>query len=125
MDSKERQKTEWKRFVHSFRHAADGIRLTFKKERNFQIHCLLSVLTIAAGFYFDLTKMEWMVVLLLIGGMLSLELMNTAIERTVDLVTSEYKPLAKAAKDTAAGAVFLFAILAFILGIMIFIPKII
>lgn len=124
MDSKERKKTEWQRFVHSFRHAADGIRLTFIRERNFQIHCFLSIITIAAGFYFNLTKTEWMIVLLLMGGMLSLELMNTAIERTVDLVTNEYKPLAKAAKDAAAGAVFVFAILASILAFIIFIPKI-
>ena len=66
-----------------------------------------------------------MILLFLIGGMLSLELMNTAIERAVDLITKDYHPLAKAAKDAAAGAVFVYALLSVIIGLIIFIPKII
>jgi undecaprenol kinase len=64
-------------------------------------------------------------VLFAIGGMLSLELMNTAVERVVDLATKDYHPLAKQAKDIAAGAVFIYAALSVIIGAIIFLPKII
>lgn len=64
------------------------------------------------------------VVLVLIGGMLALELLNTAIEHVVDLVTDQYHPLAKAAKDAAAGAVCVFAVISCIIGLLIFLPKI-
>lgn len=124
MDSKEPKKTEATRFFTSFRHAAAGIAFTFKHERNFQIHCFISVLAAAAGIYFHISAFEWVIVLILIAGMLSLELMNTAVEKTVDLVSKEYRPLAKAAKDAAAGSVLVFAILSFILGLVIFLPKI-
>ena len=60
-----------------------------------------------------------------IGAVIALELINTAIEAVVDLVTEEYHPLAKVAKDTSAAAVFVFAIIAIIVGIIIFLPKII
>jgi undecaprenol kinase len=67
---------------------------------------------------------EWLFVIFAIGGMFALELLNTAIERLVDLVTMEYHPLAKQAKDIAAGAVFLYAIFSVIVGFIIFIPRI-
>ena len=76
------------------------------------------------GVYFDITKLEWLFVLTAIGGMLALELMNTAIEKAVDLVTNETHPLAKAAKDTAAGAVLVYAIFSAVVGLIIFLPRI-
>nr|WP_235732322.1 diacylglycerol kinase family protein [Mycoplasmopsis anatis] len=66
---------------------------------------------------------EWMIIFLLIGGMFSLELLNTAIEHTVDLITDKHHPLAKAAKDAAAGAVCVFAVISCIIGLLIFLPK--
>lgn len=119
MDLKDPRISEWKRFYESFKYAWSGIVQTFKKERNFQIHVMISVMMFFVGFYLQFTKFEWIVILFLIGGMLSLELMNTALERVVDLVTKEFKPLAKAAKDAAAGAVFVYAILSVIIGIII------
>jgi undecaprenol kinase len=119
MDLKDPRISEWKRFHKSFKYAWSGIVQTFKKERNFQIHVMISVMMFFVGFYLQFTKFEWIVILFLIGGMLSLELMNTALERVVDLVTKEFKPLAKAAKDAAAGAVFVYAILSVIIGIII------
>jgi undecaprenol kinase len=119
MDLKDPRISEWKRFYESFRYAWSGIVQTFKKERNFQIHVMISIIMFFVGFYLQFTKFEWIVILFLIGGMLSLELMNTALERVVDLVTKEFKPLAKAAKDAAAGAVFVYAILSVIIGIII------
>ncbi|WP_235732317.1 diacylglycerol kinase family protein, partial [Mycoplasmopsis anatis] len=66
---------------------------------------------------------EWMIIFLLIGGMFSLELLNTAIEHTVDLITDKHHPLAKAAKDAAAGAVCVFAVISCIIGLLIFLTK--
>lgn len=67
--------------------------------------------------------MEWFIVLILIGGMLSLELVNAAIERVVDLTTTEWHPLAKQAKDLSAGAVLIYAIVSALIGMLLFIPK--
>lgn len=120
MDLKDPQISEWKRFIRSFSFAWTGICQTFKTERNFQIHVFLSIFVIILGFLFSFTKWEWITVLFLIGGMLSLELINTALEHVVDLVTERYQPLAKAAKDAAAGAVLVYAILSVIIGIIIF-----
>jgi len=117
-------KSKTKRLMKSFRYALNGILATAKSEMNFRIHLVASVFVIVAGVYFQLSHVEWIVLFLLIGGMLSLELMNTAIEHVVDLVTEEYKPLAKLAKDAGAGAVFVFSIISVIIGLIIFLPKI-
>ncbi len=87
-----------------------------------RIHLVCSIIVIGASFYFSITRLEWLFILIAIGGMLAFEIVNTAVERVVDLVTDEYHPLAKQAKDLAAGAVFLYAILSVIIGVVIFIP---
>ena len=74
------------------------------------------------GTFFGLTAMEWCICLLLFALVASLELVNTAVEAVVDLVTEEKKPLAKIAKDTAAGAVLFAAIISVIIGCIIFLP---
>ena len=84
---------------------------------------MISVLI--AGIYFKVSKVEWAILLLTSASVLTLELVNTGIERCVDLVTKEYHDLAKAAKDIAAGAVFIMSIFSVIIGIVIFLPKII
>ncbi|MEK3807910.1 diacylglycerol kinase family protein [Metabacillus sp. SLBN-84] len=122
MDLKE--KSERERFLKSFYYAWQGIKMTLIHERNFQIHAAVCLIVTGAGLYFHLSAVEWIIVLFLMGGMLSLELMNTAVERVVDLVTADYHPLAKAAKDAAAGAVLIYAILAVMIGLLIFFPKI-
>ncbi|WP_413308697.1 diacylglycerol kinase family protein [Bacillus sp. 1P10SD] len=109
----------------SFSYAATGIFTALLSERNMRIHLISSIVVFLFSIYFSITKMEWMFILLAIGGMFSLELINTAIERVVDLVTKEYHPLAKQAKDIAAGAVFVYAFLSVIIGSIIFIPYII
>ncbi|MGM7721080.1 diacylglycerol kinase family protein [uncultured Metabacillus sp.] len=119
MGLKDQPISEWRRFSKSFIFAWSGIIQTLKTERNFQIHVIISILVFIVGFFFEFTLMEWVIILFLIGGMLALELMNTAIEHVVDLVTDEFKPLAKAGKDAAAGAVLVYAILSVIIGIII------
>lgn len=107
----------------SFIYAFEGIWTGIKNERNMKIHCLGMVYVIFAGFIFHISLIEWCFCVVLFGLILSLELVNTAIEAVVDLVTEEKKPLAKVAKDTAAGAVLVSAIMAIVIGLIIFVPK--
>lgn len=108
----------------SFQYAFEGIYTGIRKERNMKIHCLAAVCVVAAGTLLKISAMEWCFCLILFGMIFSLELVNTALEAVVDLVTEERKPLAKIAKDTAAGAVLIAAIMAAVTGGIIFIPKI-
>ena len=82
------------------------------------------VLVVLAGFFFEISKIEWCICLLLCGLIMALELVNTSVEAAVDLVTEERKPLAKIAKDTAAGAVLIAALFSAVIGCIIFVPKI-
>ncbi|MBT2695020.1 diacylglycerol kinase family protein [Bacillus sp. ISL-55] len=108
----------------SFKFGFEGIAAAAAKERNVQIHLAISLIVILSGFIFSINKYEWIAIILSIGGMISMEMMNTAIERTVDMYTKEYHPLAKQAKDIAAGAVLVFAIASVMIGIIIFLPRI-
>jgi undecaprenol kinase len=109
----------------SFSFAIFGIQHAFLNERNIRIHLCISFIVLGSSLYFSITKVEWLFVLFAIGGMFALELVNSAIERLVDLITSEYHPLAKQAKDLAAGAVFLYAIFSVIVGFVIFASRVI
>ena len=106
----------------SFGYAFEGIGTCIKKERNMKIHCAAAVLVVIAGVILKISSLEC-ICLTLFGLIMALELVNTAVEAVVDLVTEERKPLAKIAKDTAAGAVLIAAIMAAIAGIIIFLPK--
>ena len=107
----------------SFGYAFQGIFNTIRTERNIKIHCAAAILVTIFGIWLQISKTEWMICFILFGLILSLELVNTAVEATVDLFTEERKPLAKKAKDAAAGAVLIVAIFAAVIGILIFIPK--
>lgn len=104
----------------SFGYAFAGIFAVVTKERNMKIHCVAMVCVVIAGFVFHITPVEWCICLTLFGLVMALEMVNTAVEAVVDLVTEERKPLAK---DAAAGAVLIAAIMAAIAGMIIFIPK--
>lgn len=108
----------------SFGYAFQGIYTCISKERNMKIHCGFSALVVLAGIILKLSVTEWCICLTLFGLVMALELVNTSVGAVVDLVTEERKPLAKIAKDTAAGAVLIAAIMAAIIGCIIFIPKI-
>lgn len=112
------------RVFRSFVFAYEGIVSAIKKERNLKIHLVFAVVVIITGIIFSLSALEWVAVVVAIGGMLALELLNTAIERAVDLVTDEFHPLAKQAKDAAAGAVLIYAVMSAIIGLIVFLPKI-
>ena len=116
---KEKEKPLLKTLSYCF----NGILYTLKHERNMVIHFLVMILVIIAGIVFKITFVEWGVCFVLFALVLSLELMNTALENVVDLVTEEKKAKAKVAKDAAAGAVLVAAIFSVIIGISIFLPR--
>ena len=106
-------------FVHAFR----GILATYRSERNFKIHLGCSILVVAMGIGFPLSGAEWRWVAACIALVFSLELLNTAIEAIIDLLSPTYHPLAKKAKDAAAGAVLIGAVFSLIVAASIFLPK--
>lgn len=122
MDLNDKEKKRQISLLRSFSYAIAGIRTAIIQERNIRIHLSISLIVIIFGFFFSISALEWIIILLTIGGVISLEIMNSAIERLVDLVTLDFHPLAKQAKDLAAGAVFSFAIISVIIGIIIFGP---
>ena len=107
----------------SFGYAFEGIFTCIRNERNMKIHITVAALVVIAGWILGLSITEWCICLGLFGLVMALELVNTAVEAVVDLVTTERHPLAKTAKDTAAGAVLIAAIMAAIVGLLIFVPK--
>lgn len=107
-------------FLKSFVYATHGIRAAMQEHRNLVIQVFIAILVVAAGFYFSITPMEWCVLLLAIAVVIGLEMMNTAIENLVNLVTMERKPLAGKVKDIAAGAVLFASAIAVIIGIILF-----
>lgn len=105
-----------------FKYAINGIYLMCS-QRNFKIHLVVAFLVSIAGFLFKISLIEWTIVFISISGVLALEMLNSAIEMIVDQISPEYSLFAKKTKDIAAGAVLIFSIGAFIVGLIIFIPK--
>ena len=114
-----------KRIKNSFKYAFNGLIDTYRTEQSVWIYIPVALLVILIGFLLKINNYEWMVIVLILGIILSLELVNTALEAVVDLVTKEYKPLAKKAKDTVSAAVLVFAVASVIVGLIIFLPKLI
>lgn len=112
-----------KNILKSFKYAFEGILEGLKTERNMKIHFSIMILVIIFGIMLKISKSEWIICIILFGLVISLELVNTAIENTVDLIIQEKHPKAKLAKDAAAGAVLISAISSAIIGLIIFIPK--
>lgn len=108
----------------SFQYALEGLKSGLSSERNLIIHFFIMTLVIIGGFLFQITITEWMICLILFGIVISAELMNTAIEATVDICSKEINPKAKLAKDTAAAAVLVLAFISCMIGLLIFVPKV-
>ena len=120
-----REKKAWatvmkgKRFLDAFR----GIRIVVATTRHFVVHLFFAVLSVVLGFYFGISEMEWIAIIFAIGFVIAAEAFNTAIEIDIDLTSPEYHPYARDTKDVAAGAVLVSAVVAVIVGLIIFIPK--
>lgn len=112
-------------FKGSVKNCLDGISYVTKSEKNFKREIALGIIALTLSYILKIDKIEFIIILTMICLVLTTEIINTAIERTVDLVTKEYHELARIAKDVSAGSVLVTSIFALIIGIIIFIPKII
>lgn len=112
-----------KRLLSSFKYALQGIRHAIRTQANLQIHVAILIVVIIAGFLLQISAIEWIDLVLAMMIVLSAELFNTSIENAMDRVSTEQHPLAKVAKDTAAGAVLITAIGSVVIGVLIFGPK--
>ncbi len=109
--------------AESIGYALEGIRFAYVHGRNFRIQTTFGGLILVLGYMLKISSYEWLALAITIMVVLILELINTAIETVVDMVSKEIHPLAKIAKDVAAGAVLTAAIGSIVVGAIIFLPK--
>lgn len=109
--------------IKSFRDAMNGLINTVPTERNLKIQVIAMICVIAAGLIIRLTHFEWIICIVLSGLVISAELFNTALEKTLDYINEDYCDEIKFIKDASAGAVLVLAIASAIVGLIIFIPK--
>ena len=114
-----------KKFLNSFKYAFNGIITSFRTEKNMKIHILMMLLVAIAGIILKINVIEWIICIILFAIVISAELFNTAIETVVNMITMEKNEKAKIAKDVSAGAVLVTAIGSAIVGLIIFIPKVV
>lgn len=112
-------------FIRSVKDCINGLSFLMISEHNFKREIILAMLALLASYILKVSRIEFIIVLLVISLVIVCEIFNTAIEKTVDLYTEEYNEIARIAKDVSAFAVFTMCIFAFIIGIIIFVPKII
>lgn len=121
----DRKPKSFKRFIKSFHYCAEGMRYSFYNEQNIVVMFFFAIVAMILGIFLKISYIESLIIAVLIGVNMALEMINTAIEEVVDLVTQENNDKAKNAKDCASAAVGISAIFAFIIGAIIFLPKII
>jgi diacylglycerol kinase len=109
--------------ISSFGYAIEGIKEAVKSEPNIRIHLIIGFIAIIMAYILRFNKTEWIILIFTISFVLILELINTALEAIVDIVSPQIQRKAKIAKDVAAAAVLVSAILAVIVGLFLFLPK--
>jgi len=109
--------------LRSIRIAMEGVRQVFITQQNARVHVLAALIVFAGGLLFKLSGLEWAVLLLVVGFVWAAEILNTAVEDVVDLVSSANTPAAKRIKDISAGAVLISAVISILVGLIIFGPK--
>lgn len=120
----EKFKHEVKGLKNSFKYAFKGIYSTFKSERNMKIHVCIMLIVIIFGILFNISLREWFLCIMMFGLVISAECFNTSIETVIDMVMPGKNVMAGRAKDIAAGGVLVLAIVSVIVGLMIFVPRI-
>ena len=115
--------TRLRRHTVSFKHALDGVWYTFRSQPNFRFHTVAIVSVVLMGIYFEISFIEWLVLIFTFNMVLVAEMINTSIESVVDLIISEHHISAKYAKDVSAGMVLISSLAAVIIGLFIFLPK--
>ena len=132
MESKENKKFDRnkikkrgiKRFINSIKNSLRGLNYAYLHEQSLILHSIMVILVLITGFYFETSKMQWAIIVIVMSIVIITELLNTAIEACVDLVTDEYHELAKIAKDCASAAAFVSALLASGLWVYVYLPQI-
>jgi diacylglycerol kinase len=112
------------RFLKSLNYAWQGIRYCLRFEKNFRIQAIVVLITLLCGILFTINFNEWIIIIFCWAFVLALEIINTAIEKLSDIVNASIHPVIKQVKDLSAGAVLLASIMSFIIGCIIFLPKI-
>jgi diacylglycerol kinase (ATP) len=111
--------------ARSFKNAFRGVGIMIRTQHNAWVHMVAAMVAIVLGFYLEITLAEWAVLTLAMGFVLAAEAFNTAMEIDIDLTSPNYHPYARDTKDVAAGAVLISVIVASVIGLIIFLPKII
>lgn len=119
------KKMSFKRFLNSIKYSVDGLVNAYQNEQSLWLHAMCTIIIVILGFALQISFIQWAIIVIALVIVLAVELLNTAIEATVDLVTKEIHPLAKIAKDCGSAAAFVSSIMVFIICCFIFIPKII
>lgn len=112
-----------RKFTDSFNYAIEGIIYAIKTQRNMKFHMIIAILVLLLSLFFDFTKVEMLILFITITLVIVLEMINTAIEATIDVLANYYHPLAKIAKNVAAGAVLISAVNAILVGYLLFFEK--
>lgn len=117
---------KWKNrnFISALKNSFNGIKYVFTTQRNLKIQLVIGIIAILAGFILKISILEWTIITAIIFMVFFSELLNTVVETIVDMITIEYNENAKIAKDIAAGAVTLVSMASVIIGLLIFLPKI-
>jgi len=118
-----RSNFSWKDRIRSFSYAFNGLKIVWQEEHNFRIHLIAAVVAIVLSYLLRINPYEWLAIIFSIGFVLVCELLNTALEHLADFVCQEKNPNIKRIKDVAAAAVMLSSITALLIGLIIFIPK--
>ena len=123
--AKELEAFSFIRRAKSFKHAFRGISVLIRTQHNVWLHFLAAAITVFLGFYLHVSETEWLALVFAIGFVIVAEAWNTAFEFDIDLTSPEYHPFARDVKDVAAGAVLLSTFTSVVIGLIIFLPKII
>jgi diacylglycerol kinase (ATP) len=113
------------RQIKSLRNALDGLTFAFNTQSNLKFHLVAAIGVIALGLWVGLDRIEWLIIMFTIFWVISAEMINTAIEAMVDLITQEYRQQARIAKDVAAGMVLLGALGSIVVALTLLAPKLI
>lgn len=109
---------------NSFKFAFNGLKILITEEHNARIHCFATFFVVIAGFMFNISAFEWITIVLSIGLVISMEIVNSSIENTMDFISQERNQQIKRIKDLSASAVLVSTVVALVVGLIVFVPKI-
>lgn len=121
-EAQQPQKSEWAKFIAGFGYAFTGLWYALRTQRNVRVHVVMAIFATVLGILLHISALGFALLYVAIAGVFITEMINTVVEVCIDLITPDYHPLAKIAKDVAAGAVLLNAILSVVIGLFVLGP---